>query len=132
MTPTEKSLLRRLDAVETQLADLRRRVEKNELAREKRKAERARRYVGDALDGTLIRDARRAAGWTQTDLAAAIGSRKHLISLYERGASRVPRWRARAIVTVFAGADAEPPAWTSADLAEFVGPVDVEPLDQVA
>lgn len=51
------------------------------------------------MDGRKLREARRARGWTQADLAQHLGVSQTYVSLFEAGERKVPRHVAARLVT---------------------------------
>lgn len=68
-------------------------------------------YLED--DQALLRDARKAVGWTMRDVASGLGVSANLVLWWEQGRMRIPMWRARTIVAMFSAHNVKPPAWPS-------------------
>lgn len=64
-----------------------------------------------AGSGHALSIARQKAGWSNRQLAEAIGVTPSMLSLWECEKQAVPDWRAESIETIFKNADATPPAW---------------------
>jgi len=64
-----------------------------------------------AGSGHALSIARQRACWSNRDLAEAIGVSSSMLSLWECEKQAIPRWRAKAIVSIFLAAPAEPPDW---------------------
>lgn len=64
-----------------------------------------------ASSGHALAIARRKAGWSNRELAKAIGVSPAMLSLWEREKNVIPRWRADTILSIFKEAGADPPAW---------------------
>lgn len=62
-------------------------------------------------DGTGVKlsEARRRLGWSGESLAKALGVSKSTLSLWELEKLAIPRWRAEAILDVFAASGADAP-----------------------
>lgn len=59
--------------------------------------------------GRRLSEARRRAGWSGKDLAAAIGVSKSTLSLWELERLALPRWRAQNILDIFTNAGLDAP-----------------------
>ncbi len=95
-------------ALELEVTSLRRQRARWDVARKQRAAE-ASALDTRSICGKCIGIARRLAGWTGAELAAAVGVTKNSVSMWERGSRRIPRARAVIIARVFLDHDCLPP-----------------------